>query len=625
MAVVSAALISHTTLLAQTKNLQLVVNPYASVNWEESTAHKANFHTHTTRSDGRLSPQEVIDEYHSRGYTILSITDHNMATYPWTEFSSFEPSDFSRNRLEHYVEIYEDRDPDSLGMTAIAGNELSDHHHTVSLFSDFETDSRDIRQSMQEMENYSPDALAFLAHPFHSWSLKSGSLRLPVTASLRHILNSEFTIEFWFRTEDQRRGILISNTTSDTADAGTFNIELLPENKIRWTIAGDKQKEVLTADLSKHDLNSADGHWHHLLATRTSNKLQLFINGVNIAEAPASIGNATIESDYIYIGRDARVNTHFYNTISVFRHPTVFRGDMDLLRFWKRSLTENDLHTIINGKSPSREELFLEYNFESIENIFLMEGRLINEARIKDTARRIENPPTLQATLFSVLSDPPPVMKGTGISRQAIRLGADQPLGWRHLPKTVTRKYRALFEAQNKLIAIEVKGTAGRRSPLDIELWDYLLSEFMPNRPIWGIANDDMHGLDQLGYNWSIFPIKQNNVSTIRRAFLNGSYYFVSTERTQTGSFNGDAHMVIDNIRHDEVMGTLTVKANENGASLPENAYRWMANGATVHTGSTLNYQLVAGIENYVRLEIRGNNGILYTNPFGFIPGENNP
>jgi hypothetical protein len=37
---------------------------------------KGNLHTHTTLSDGRLSPEEVIDLYKSKGYEFLALTDH---------------------------------------------------------------------------------------------------------------------------------------------------------------------------------------------------------------------------------------------------------------------------------------------------------------------------------------------------------------------------------------------------------------------------------------------------------------------------------------------------------------------------------------------------------------------
>ena len=37
---------------------------------------KANLHSHSTRSDGALSPEELKDAYRKRGYSILAITDH---------------------------------------------------------------------------------------------------------------------------------------------------------------------------------------------------------------------------------------------------------------------------------------------------------------------------------------------------------------------------------------------------------------------------------------------------------------------------------------------------------------------------------------------------------------------
>ncbi len=41
---------------------------------------RGNLHTHTTRSDGLLSPQATVDEYARRGYDFLSLTDHSVVT-----------------------------------------------------------------------------------------------------------------------------------------------------------------------------------------------------------------------------------------------------------------------------------------------------------------------------------------------------------------------------------------------------------------------------------------------------------------------------------------------------------------------------------------------------------------
>ncbi len=119
-----------------------ISNPYAEVDWVNDSRFKANFHTHTTNSDGRMNPQTVVDTYHQLGYDILAITDHNEVTYPWTNFTAIEPSTTSLNRMESAPEampedlIYENRDPAALGMIDIQSNELSRHHHMGSFFND---------------------------------------------------------------------------------------------------------------------------------------------------------------------------------------------------------------------------------------------------------------------------------------------------------------------------------------------------------------------------------------------------------------------------------------------------------------------------------------------------------
>ncbi len=63
-------------------------------------------HTHTTYSDGIKLPHEIIDGYHKKGYSILSLTDHAtydpgiFVTYPWDEFTEH---DFWKLSLENSV------------------------------------------------------------------------------------------------------------------------------------------------------------------------------------------------------------------------------------------------------------------------------------------------------------------------------------------------------------------------------------------------------------------------------------------------------------------------------------------------------------------------------------------
>jgi predicted metal-dependent phosphoesterase TrpH len=39
--------------------------------------HKANLHTHTTVSDGRVSAAQRVEQYRDASYSVLAITDHS--------------------------------------------------------------------------------------------------------------------------------------------------------------------------------------------------------------------------------------------------------------------------------------------------------------------------------------------------------------------------------------------------------------------------------------------------------------------------------------------------------------------------------------------------------------------
>ncbi|MEL6317668.1 MAG: phosphotransferase, partial [Pseudomonadota bacterium] len=45
--------------------------------------YKGNLHTHSTRSDGGLDPEEVCRRYRERGYDFLALTDHFVGRYDY--------------------------------------------------------------------------------------------------------------------------------------------------------------------------------------------------------------------------------------------------------------------------------------------------------------------------------------------------------------------------------------------------------------------------------------------------------------------------------------------------------------------------------------------------------------
>ena len=59
--------------------------------------YRGNLHTHSTRSDGVLDPQEVCQRYHAEGYDFISLTDHFVGRfdYPITDTSNYRNEGFT--------------------------------------------------------------------------------------------------------------------------------------------------------------------------------------------------------------------------------------------------------------------------------------------------------------------------------------------------------------------------------------------------------------------------------------------------------------------------------------------------------------------------------------------------
>jgi hypothetical protein len=77
-----------------------IVHPYENLTGGKWL--RGNLHTHTTRSDGRLQPQAVVDRYAKLGYDFLALSDHDVQSTP-----------------DDYATI------DSHGITLIPGNEVT--------------------------------------------------------------------------------------------------------------------------------------------------------------------------------------------------------------------------------------------------------------------------------------------------------------------------------------------------------------------------------------------------------------------------------------------------------------------------------------------------------------------
>jgi len=151
---------------------------YADLNWSEIGHYDSEFHTHPGMGGYEYDPHQTIDRYHEEGYKILTLAEHSShipqdhmnTIYPWTELSQIyerikDVSHPSRDYTfeEIHNEPWEDRDPIELGMVSVEGNELSGHHHTISVFNLW---SGHVDTEIESFEKITElGGFAYLAHP----------------------------------------------------------------------------------------------------------------------------------------------------------------------------------------------------------------------------------------------------------------------------------------------------------------------------------------------------------------------------------------------------------------------------------------------------------------------------
>ncbi|MBN1513401.1 MAG: hypothetical protein JXB13_15395 [Phycisphaerae bacterium] len=163
--------------------------------------------------------------------------------------------------------------------------------------------------------------------------------------------------------------------------------------------------------------------------------------------------------------------------------------------------------------------------------------------------------------------------------------------------------YAGLFSRFTHLVGLEVCNRTDRY-PGDIGLWDEVLQISMPDRPVWGFANDDMHRGEDVGRSWEVLLLPEHTAERVREAMTTGRFYFSTVYEA------GRPAPTIKSIRVDEKAGTITIEA--------ENCQRiyWISCGRIVYSGPTFDAKHARRPERYVRAQLRGEYGYTFTQPF---------
>lgn len=182
-----------------------------------------------------------------------------------------------------------------------------------------------------------------------------------------------------------------------------------------------------------------------------------------------------------------------------------------------------------------------------------------------------------------------------------------------------------LFRRYKSCLGMEVLNMYDDHTRNDRILWDQLLMELIPEgeRNVWGFGNSDAHRLREIDTAFMDFILPEYSLSNIRAAMENGTFFPIARySRKELGeNFVGKgAYPVVTKLRVDHENDTIVLRG------INCKAIEWIADGKIIQSDtieadgeivSTLKLcDYSDKISCYVRAQLKGEGGILMTQPF---------
>lgn len=174
-------------------------------------------------------------------------------------------------------------------------------------------------------------------------------------------------------------------------------------------------------------------------------------------------------------------------------------------------------------------------------------------------------------------------------------------------------------------------------------VWDQLLGDLMPSRPVWGFATSDMHAFMQTPFAFTVFLLDELTTDAVKDAMQTGQFYSVVGPGTMDLRETGRApyegtYPELRSISMDESTGEIAIEAANYDEIVwiagtptwrftldPRRGVTWPS-GEIVHRGATFRYADSERALPYVRAEIlrHSANGPIrvFLNPFA-LPAAN--
>ena len=183
-----------------------------------------------------------------------------------------------------------------------------------------------------------------------------------------------------------------------------------------------------------------------------------------------------------------------------------------------------------------------------------------------------------------------------------------------------------LFNKYDVVYGMEVFNAGQAQKNYSENVWDYILTKSMPNRPIWGTASDDAHSNGAISTGWQIMllPDEQMNTQGLYDCLKNGNSFLT----TICINPETDDDIMINNVVGEiPYFTSVNVNEDKNVVTVTAENYiklEWVsANGTVISTSPTLDLNTTYGVDKYVRCRIYGTGGMSHTQPIGIADGEN--
>ena len=189
------------------------------------------------------------------------------------------------------------------------------------------------------------------------------------------------------------------------------------------------------------------------------------------------------------------------------------------------------------------------------------------------------------------------------------------------------QKIQRLLEKYPALLGIDINSKKDGETRNDRKLWDKLLMNLAPSgRNVFGLATSDTHGLDgaDTGFIWALMP--ENTVENLKSCLQTGAFFAAAHDiknpdelaqwAEETGVPLGSSWSA-DREALEPMVTSITVADGVIALTTQDAlAVHWISDGKIVATGNSIDLESCEGLGAYVRAEVFGKGGVLYTQPF---------